>query len=243
MENDMIRVVIIDDEFPARKLLSEYVSKMSNLELVGVCEDAMRAMELLQKENVDLILSDIQMPDLSGLDFFKSLQNKPLIIFTTAYKEYALESYELEAVDYLLKPIPFPRFVQAINKVSERMSMKRNVSSAGPAGEVSKPEKDYFMVKADYKLYRIDYASLIYIEGQSEYVTFHMKDKKRITAYYSLKKLEEELPSDQFIRVHKSYIVSVANIEAVEGNMVLINGQRLSIGKNYKDAFLEKLGQ
>ncbi len=242
MENDMIRVMIIDDEFPARKLLSEYVSKMSNLELVGVCEDAMRAMELLQKENVDLILSDIQMPDLSGLDFFKSLQNKPLIIFTTAYKEYALESYELEAVDYLLKPIPFSRFVQAINKVSERMSLKRNVSSAS-ASEISKPEKDYFMVKADYKLYRIDYASLIYIEGQSEYVTFHMKDKKRITAYYSLKKLEEELPSDQFIRVHKSYIVSIANIEAVEGNMVLINGQRLSIGKNYKDAFLEKLGQ
>lgn len=242
MENDMIRVMIIDDEFPARKLLSEYVSKMSNLELVGVCEDAMRAMELLQKENVDLILSDIQMPDLSGLDFFKSLQNKPLIIFTTAYKEYALDSYELEAVDYLLKPIPFSRFVQAINKVSERMSLKRNVSSAS-ANEISKPEKDYFMVKADYKLYRIDYASLIYIEGQSEYVTFHMKDKKRITAYYSLKKLEEELPSDQFIRVHKSYIVSIANIEAVEGNMVLINGQRLSIGKNYKDAFLEKLGQ
>lgn len=238
----MIRVMIIDDEFPARKLLSEYVSKMSNLELVGVCEDAMRAMELLQKENVDLILSDIQMPDLSGLDFFKSLQNKPLIIFTTAYKEYALDSYELEAVDYLLKPIPFSRFVQAINKVSERMSLKRNVSSAS-ANEISKPEKDYFMVKADYKLYRIDYASLIYIEGQSEYVTFHMKDKKRITAYYSLKKLEEELPSDQFIRVHKSYIVSIANIEAVEGNMVLINGQRLSIGKNYKDAFLEKLGQ
>lgn len=242
MENDMIRVMIIDDEFPARKLLSEYVSKMSNLELVGVCEDAMRAMDLLQKENVDLILSDIQMPDLSGLDFFKSLQNKPLIIFTTAYKEYALDSYELEAVDYLLKPIPFSRFVQAINKVSERMSLKRNVSSAS-ANEISKPEKDYFMVKADYKLYRIDYASLIYIEGQSEYVTFHMKDKKRITAYYSLKKLEEELPSDQFIRVHKSYIVSIANIEAVEGNMVLINGQRLSIGKNYKDAFLEKLGQ
>ena len=238
----MIRVMIIDDEFPARKLLSEYVSKMSNLELVGVCEDAMRAMDLLQKENVDLILSDIQMPDLSGLDFFKSLQNKPLIIFTTAYKEYALDSYELEAVDYLLKPIPFSRFVQAINKVSERMSLKRNVSSAS-ANEISKPEKDYFMVKADYKLYRIDYASLIYIEGQSEYVTFHMKDKKRITAYYSLKKLEEELPSDQFIRVHKSYIVSIANIEAVEGNMVLINGQRLSIGKNYKDAFLEKLGQ
>ncbi len=239
MENELIRLIIVDDEFPARKLLSEYVAKLPNLKLVGVCEDAVQAMELLQKEEVDLILTDIQMPDLSGLDFFRSLKDKPLVIFTTAYKEYALDSYELEAVDYLLKPIPFPRFVQAINKVTERLSLRRQASSQ----EASKTErKDYFMVKADYKLYRVDFASIIYIEGQSEYVTFHLKEKKRITAYYSLKKLEEELPTDKFVRIHKSYIVSIANIEAVEGNMVLIAGQRLSIGKNYKELLLERLG-
>ncbi|MCQ2209545.1 MAG: LytTR family DNA-binding domain-containing protein [Paludibacteraceae bacterium] len=232
MENDLIKVIIIDDEFPARKLLSEYVSKLPNLSLCGVCEDAVHAMDLLQKEEIDLILTDIQMPELSGLEFIKSLKKKPMVIFTTAYKEYALDSYELEAVDYLLKPIPFPRFLQAINKVSERMKLKRQSAPT---------EKDYFMVKADYKLYRVDYANLVYVEGQSEYVTFHLKDKKRITAYYSLKRLEEELPSNEFVRIHKSYIVSLSNIESVEGNMVSIEGQKLSIGKNYRDALMEKL--
>ncbi|MBO4529059.1 MAG: response regulator transcription factor [Paludibacteraceae bacterium] len=234
MENEMVRVIIIDDEFPARKLLSEYVSKLPNLQLCGVCEDAVHAMDVLQKEEVDLILTDIQMPELSGLEFIKSLKKKPMVIFTTAYKEYALDSYELEAIDYLLKPIPFPRFLQAINKVTERLRLKRQ---AAPAEK----EKEYFMVKADYKLYRVDYANLIYVEGQSEYVTFHLKDKKRITAYYSLKRLEEELPSNEFVRIHKSYIVSLSYIESVEGNMVSIAGQKLSIGKNYKDSLMEKL--
>ncbi|MBR0501880.1 MAG: response regulator transcription factor [Paludibacteraceae bacterium] len=234
MENEMVRVIIIDDEFPARKLLSEYVSKLPNLQLCGVCEDAVHAMDVLQKEEVDLILTDIQMPELSGLEFIKSLKKKPMVIFTTAYKEYALDSYELEAIDYLLKPIPFPRFLQAINKVTERLRLKRQ---AAPLDK----EKDYFMVKADYKLYRVDYANLIYVEGQSEYVTFHLKDKKRITAYYSLKRLEVELPSNEFVRIHKSYIVSLSYIESVEGNMVSIAGQKLSIGKNYKDSLMEKL--
>ena len=240
MENELIRTIIIDDEFPARKLLSEYVSKLPNLKLIGVCEDAIHAMELLQNETVDLILTDIQMPELSGLEFVRSMTVKPLVIFTTAYKEYALDSYELEAVDYLLKPIPFPRFLQAINKVTERMKLKQQAQVPSD-GRTEKEKKDYFMVKADYKLYRVDYANIIYVEGQSEYVTFHLKDKKKITAYYSLKKLEEELPSDDFIRIHKSYIVSISNIEAVEGNMVAIEGQKLAIGKNYKDILIEKL--
>lgn len=238
MENDLIRTLIIDDEFPARKLLSEYVSKVSSLQLVGTCENAIKAMEVLQNEPIDLILSDIQMPDLSGLELIKSMKEKPLVIFTTAYAEYAIDSYELEAVDYLLKPIPFPRFLQAINKVSERMKSRRKESV--PQTQET-PERDFFMVKADYKLYKIDFDSLIYVEGQSEYVTFHMKDKRRITAYYSLKKLEEELPAKDFMRIHKSYIVSLANIESVEGNMVSIGGQKLAIGKNYKDALLSAL--
>ena len=233
MENDLIKVVIIDDEFPARKLWSEYVSKLSMLQLVGVYENAIQSVKDLQQ--VDLILTDIQMPELSGLDFIRSLKEKPMVIFTTAYKEYALDSYELEAVDYLLKPISFPRFVQAINKVTERIKLKRQSLTPDKQG------KDYFMVKADYKLYRIDYANLLYVEGQSEYVTFHLKDKKRITAYYSLKKLEEELPANEFVRIHKSYIISLSNIDEVEGNMVSIGGLKLSIGKNYKDLLLDKL--
>jgi len=233
MENEQIKVLIIDDEFPARKLLSEYVSKIPNLTLCGACEDAMDAIKVMQQQPVDLILSDIQMPELSGLDFIRSLKEKPMVIFTTAYSEYAIDSYDLDAVDYLLKPIAFPRFMQAINKVVERMKAK----SAIPY----KAEKDFFMVKADYKLYRIDYADLLYIEGQSEYVTFHMKDKKKVTAYYSLKKLEEDLPSNEFVRIHKSYIVAISKIESVEGNMLTVAGQKLAIGKNYKDSFLEML--
>lgn len=235
MENELIRTLIIDDEFPARKLLSEYVSKVPNLQLCGTCENAIKAMEVMRTEPIDLILSDIQMPDLSGLELVKSMKEKPLVIFTTAYAEYAIDSYELEAVDYLLKPISFPRFLQAINKVTERIKAKRKETVP------ESTERGFFMVKADYKLYKIDYDNLLYVEGQSEYVTFHMKDKRRITAYYSLKKLEEELPANDFMRIHKSYIVSLSNIESVEGNMVSINGQKLAIGKNYKDALLSAL--
>lgn len=238
MEVERIKVIIIDDEYPARKLLSEYVSKISNLELCGVCENAINALSLLQSNSVDLILTDIHLPELSGLEFIRTMKEKPFVIFTTAYAEYALDSYELEAVDYLLKPISFPRFMQAINKVVERMKIK---NQAVASVTEPKPEKDYFMVKADYKLYRIDYNNLLYIEGQSEYVTFHLKEKKRITAYYSLKKLEEELPADSFIRIHKSYIVSLSNIESVEGNLLTIAGEKLAIGKNYKDSLLNVL--
>lgn len=234
MENELMKVLIIDDEFPARKLLSDYVSKIPNLQLVDVCEDAMSAIVAIQQQPVDLILSDIQMPELSGLDLIRSLNDKPMVIFTTAYSEYAIDSYELEAIDYLLKPISFPRFTQAINKAVERFKMKRQMQQP-------KSEKDFFMVKADYKLYKIEYSDLLYVEGQSEYVTFHLKDKK-VTAYYSLKKLEEELPQNEFVRIHKSYIVAISQIEAIEGNMVSVAGQKLAIGKNYKDALMERLG-
>lgn len=235
MDNEQsIRVLVIDDEFPARKLLAEYVSKIPNLDLVAACEDAIEASAVMQQRPVDLILSDIQMPELSGLDFVRSMKERPLVIFTTAYSEYAIDSYELDAVDYLLKPIPFPRFMQAINKAADRIRLRRQ-SAPAPL------PKEYFMVRADHKLYRIDYADLLFVEGQSEYVTFHMRDKKNVTAYYSLKRLEEELPNTDFVRVHKSYIVSVSKIESVEGNSLTVEGHKLSIGKNYKDAFLEML--
>ena len=154
MVQEEIKTIIIDDEFPARKLLSEYASKIANIKLCGVCDNAVHALELMQNEAVDLIFTDIQMPDLSGMEFIRSLKNPPLIVFTTAHSEYAIDSYELDAVDYLLKPISFPRFVQAVNKVQERIQLLRSKESE------TKTEKDYFMVKADYKLYRIDFVNI-----------------------------------------------------------------------------------
>ncbi len=246
MENYKYKVLIVDDEFLARKLLSDYVSKIDSLELVGTCSNAFEAMSMLQKCNVDIMLLDIHMPDITGMELIQSMQKVPTFIFTTAYSEYALESYDLGAVDYLLKPIGFPRFFQAINKAIEKID--RN----NPAGENSdqeskseavlevKPTNDFLTVKADYKIYKINFSDLLFIEGQHEYVTFHTKTR-RITALYSLKNLEEQLPSDKFLRIHKSYIVSFHFIEDIEGNTVNVAGNKLSIGGSYKDALLTRL--
>ena len=184
-------VLIVDDEFLARKLLQEYVQKVESLNLVDCCPDAFKAMETLRREKIDILLLDIQMPDLTGLDLLKTFDNQPATILTTAYSEYAVDAFALGVVDYLLKPFDFLRFLQAINKAIEHVSSGENASGKAP---------DYIMVKADYKLYKINYDDLLYIEGQREYVTFHTQSK-RITALFSLKNLEDTLPADKFVRV------------------------------------------
>lgn len=269
----IFRVLIVDDEYPARKLLMEYVQKMPALVLEGECSNGLAALQVLQAKQIDILLIDIQMPDLTGLDLVKTLTYRPQIIFTTAYSEYALESYDLEATDYLLKPIAFPRFLQAINKALGRLSPlpgspasaaragaspEARVTAAAAAGSGSATSfteterereqeprltnmtPDYLVVKADHKLYKINFADLIYIEGQREYVTFHTLHKK-ITALYSLKDLEEQLPSHEFMRIHKSYIISFRFLETLEGNLVSLSGVKLPIGANYRDTLLGRL--
>lgn len=230
------RVLIVDDEYHARKLLSEYVSKLPFLELAGTGANVFEAMDILRKEKVDILLSDIQMPEITGLEFARSLKNPPAVIFTTAYSEYAVESYELDVVDYLLKPIAFPRFLQAINKIIERRgddgTKQPAINNIKPQTEIQ--EEDSFVIKSGYKIYKINYADLLYIEGQREYVTFHIT-KQRITTLASLKDLEEKLPSNQFIRIHKSYIVSIKHIELIDKNILHIAGQKLAIGASYKE--------
>jgi len=230
----------VDDEFHARKLLSEYVSKLPFLKLAGMAANVFEAMTMLQKEKVDILLLDIQMPEVTGLEFARRLKNPPSIIFTTAYSEYAVESYELDVVDYLLKPIAFPRFMQAINKVTDRKGYNSdqvppvvNVIRQQPE-QPEKPEENSLIIKSGYKVYRINYDELLYIEGQREYVTFHTL-KQRITTLFSLKELEERLPSDQFIRIHKSYIISLRHIEMIERNILQIAGKKLPVGGSYKD--------
>jgi len=238
-----IRCAIIDDEYLARQYMKEYVVKIPFLELEGDYNSPMKAMPSLQEGRIDLLFLDIQMPDISGLDFLRSLEHKPYVILTTAYKEFALEGYELDVTDYLLKPFSFDRFLKAVNKVHQAMQNK-NEASDPQFGEEQKTDfrKDYLVIRADRKYYKINYEDLIYVEGQKAYVTFHSEDNKKVTALASLKDLEEKLPTGQFIRIHKSYIVSVKKIDALEGNQLEVKGEKLPVGKNYRQEVARVFG-
>lgn len=244
----MYNVLIVDDEFLARKLLQGYVEKIPDLHLIGTAQNAAEAFALVKNQQVDILLLDIHMPDLNGIELARTLPNVPAFIFTTAYSEYALESYEVSAVDYLLKPIAFPRFEAAIEKAINKL---KSLAGNEQKEEEAEPEpatvqgttanKTYLLVKADYRLYKVNFDDLLYIEGQHEYVSFYTREK-RITALYSLKNLEEQLPADQFIRVHKSYIVSINEIQEIEPLSITVAGQKLPIGGSYRDALMKKLG-
>lgn len=225
-------VLIADDEFLARKLLQEYVQKIDSLNLVDCCSDGIRTMEVLKNKEVDILLLDIQMPELTGLELLKTIENQPAVILTTAYSEYAVDAFSLGVVDYLLKPFDFPRFLQAINKAIDTRPKENVVSHAA--------SNDFIMVKADYKLYKVNFSDLIFIEGQHEYVTFHTRTK-RITALYSLKSLEDTLPRDMFARVHKSYIVSFDYIEDIDKTTITVAGTKIPVGSSYRDELIEKL--
>ena len=237
--NGKYNVIIVDDEYLAQKLLQDYVSKVDSLQLVGTCSNAFEAIEALKNSRVDIMLLDIQMPDLTGLELVKSLEKKPAIIFTTAYSEYAVDAFNLAVSDYLLKPFDFPRFIQAINKAVGQVSTKLEPVPKLAFDTISR-SNDFITVKADYKLYKINYDDLIYIEGQHEYVTFHTI-QRRITALFALKDLEEILPKDKFIRVHKSYIVSFKHIQELDKSDVTVAGNKVPVGASYRDDLLARL--
>ena len=236
--NEKYNVIIVDDEYLARKLLQDYVSKVESLQLVATCSNAFEAMEALEKNNVDIMLLDIQMPDLTGLELVKGLEKKPAVIFTTAYSEYAVDAFSLAVVDYLLKPFDFPRFFQAIRKAIGNVQPKAEETTK-QAADISK-SNDFITVKADYKLYKINYDDLLFIEGQHEYVTFHTT-QRRITALVALKDLEEMLPTDRFVRVHKSYIVSFTHIQDLDKSDVTVAGNKVPVGASYRDELLSRL--
>jgi len=225
--------IIVDDEHPARVLLKEYVSKVPQLELVGVFKNPVEAMSFIRDHTVDIFLLDIQMPELTGIEFIKSLTQKPKVIFTTAYSNYALEGYELDVVDYLLKPIRFERFLHAINKALDLLSLEQNQSP----GTV---EEKILNLKADHKIHRVKISDINYIEGFKEYVRFHLPEEKIITLE-SLKKLEDELSDDQFLRIHKSYIINTRKVKSIYGNQVEIGDQYLPIGKSYREKVFDRL--
>jgi DNA-binding LytR/AlgR family response regulator len=238
-----IRCLIVDDERLARALLDNFVKKFPQLELVRQCESPVEAMECLKTEQIDLMFLDIQMPDLTGIEMLQTMSERPLVIFTTAYSEYALEGFKLDVIDYLLKPFSFDRFAKATNKAIQQIELQRkaNSSAAKPSVESNEsPAKDYMMVKADHKLYKVMFSDLLYIEGLKAYVSYYTTEK-RIVALESLKNLEDLLPSDQFMRIHKSYIVPIKKVKSVEGNQLEIAGKMLPIGKNYKEEVVKRV--
>jgi len=201
----------------------------------------MEAMDVLNSENVDLIFLDIQMPGLTGIEFLKTLRKKPMVIFTTAYPEYALEGYSLDVIDYLLKPITFERFVQSVNKASELFKLKNNNGDKTPyAPDVTTRSENHIQIKSGSKTYRIKTSEIFYIEGLREYVTYVLENQK-IISLESLRNLELNLPANQFLRVHKSFIINKEKVESLEGNQVEIKGRRIPIGKSYKEAVIKQI--
>ena len=237
--NEKYNVIIVDDEYLAQKLLQDYVSKVEQLQLVATCSNAFEAMEALKNNRVDIMLLDIQMPDLTGLELVKSLDKKPAVIFTTAYSEFAVDAFNLAVSDYLLKPFNFPRFFQAINKAIGQVP-PRTENAPKPAVDTISRSNEFITMKADYKLYKINYDDLLFIEGQHEYVTFHTT-QRRITALFALKDLEELLPKDRFVRVHKSYIVSFKHIQDLDKSDVTVMGNKIPVGASYREELLARL--
>ena len=239
----MVNVIIVDDEPLAQDVLETYIEKLPDLNLVAKCNNALEAHEALKGLDVDLMFLDIQMPQLTGIDFLKTLSKPPLVIFTTAYPNHAVEGFELNALDYLLKPISLERFIKAVNKAVDQLQLTRQEQA--PASTAN-DNVEYTFVKADKKLVRVNYADIIYIEGLKDYVIIRM-EKDRVITLQTMKSLEEKLPAHLFKRIHRSYIINVDRINAVVGNMVEVEekGQvkHLPIGKNYRDDLLHIVNQ
>jgi DNA-binding LytR/AlgR family response regulator len=228
----MIRCIAIDDEPLALRQITGYIKKTPFLEFAGECSSALQAIEIVNAGNIDLMFVDINMPDLSGLDFVKSLENPPRIIFVTAYSEYALEGFRVDALDYLLKPISYADFLKSANKAKSWFE-----KSISKTSEV-KISKDYLFIKSEYKVLRINFADIKYIEGMSEYIRIHLTTGKPVMTLLSMKAVEEVLPDDKFMRVHRSYIVSLSKISVIERNRIIFDGNvYIPVSEQYKAAF------
>ncbi|OAD42829.1 LytR/AlgR family response regulator transcription factor [Polaribacter atrinae] len=233
-----MKCIIIDDEPLALELLEDFISKVPFLELVGSCSNGFEAATILQTQKVDLIFTDIEMPDFSGIDFIKSLDNKPLFIFTTAYSHYAVEGFNLNAIDYLVKPIPFHRFLKAATRAQSLLKVKTEEETPITNLETT-PE--FIFVKSEYENLKINLADIKYIESLKDYIKIHTHREKPILTLSSLKSFEEKLGKLNFIRVHKSYIVSLKHIYSVQRNRIIIDNNWIPIGLNYRDDFIKKI--
>jgi DNA-binding LytR/AlgR family response regulator len=229
-----MRCIIVDDEPVARKILREFTAQVPFLELAGEFENALKAKTFLHADHADLMFLDIEMPKLSGLDYLKRSTVDPLVILTTAFPEYALEGYELDIIDYLLKPIAFNRFLKAVQKAKEYNELRySNTVVANPT---------YLFVRSEKRIEKVELKDILYIESFGNYVNIHTGQKK-IVAYLTLKGLESQLPAQEFIKIHQSFLVSFSHISAIEGNQVIINNKSLPISRNYRESVMQIVEQ
>lgn len=232
----MIRCLAIDDEPLALELLEDNIAKLPYLKLVAACDNALDAMKIMENEPVDLIFLDIQMPGLTGLQFIQSMTVKPMIILITAYEKYALQGFDLNVTDYLVKPVSLDRFINACNKAKELFELRTQPKIGNTAG--------YFFVNVDYSLVKIMTADVVYIEGLKDYIKIHLKSSQRpVVTRMAMKTIEENLPSTDFLRIHKSYIVSIAFITAVRKSSVFIDTLELPVSDNYRDSIAALTGK
>lgn len=229
----MLKCIIIDDEEPARLLLNDYCNKIEGIEVVGMYKTPLRAISDIENKAIDVLLLDINMPDISGIDFLKSLRQQPNVILTTAYREYAVEGFELEVVDYLLKPIEFHRLLKAINKIKQL--------SAKPIAEKKESEilTGNIQLKSNKKIYKIDFEDIMFVQSHSEYVMYHTKSNGKLMVYGAIKTVETHLPKSHFYRTHRSYIVNRSYIKYIEGNQIVLENIKLPIGESFKDGFMK----
>jgi two-component system LytT family response regulator len=243
-----LKCIAVDDEPLALDIIEDYVSKVPFLELVKRTENAIEALQLVQAGGIDLVFLDIQMPDLTGIQFLKIANNKASYILTTAYSQYALESYDLNVSDYLLKPIAFDRFYKAVEKVhNQHKNNAEPVVVAAPTVPVAAPVlapvqtvQDFIFVKTEHKIQKIELDNILYIEGLKDYISIFTKAERVITLQ-NMKRMEETLPKSQFIRVHKSYIIALDKIESIERSRITICGKIIPIGDTYRDEFFKKI--
>jgi len=235
----MIRCIAIDDEILALDLIEDNVKKLPFLEMVSKCKSAIEALEILRHEQIDLIFLDIQMPDVSGIQLLKTLKSRPMVIITTAYEKYATEGFNLDVIDYLLKPYSFERFLRAVNKAREYQDL-RDKAMAKDNQKEAVVLPNFLFVRADYKLVKIDLAQILYIEGLKDYVKIYMGEKPILTQM-SMKALEEKLPANDFVRVHRSFIVAFNKIDFIQKQMLTIGKKEIPISEHYRDQLFKMI--
>lgn len=236
-----MKCVIIDDEPLAVDLIKEFVSKVESLELINTFNNAIDAIAVINNSNVDLIFLDIEMPHFSGIDFLNAIDKKPLIIFTTAYSDYAVEGFNLGAVDYLVKPIPFHRFLKSVMRAQQLFQSQNTTPTITPKIVAPEMEPDFMFVRSEYENVKINFSDILFIEGLKDYVKIYTTDNKFTLTLISLIKLENTLSSKGFSRIHRSYIINIKYVKSIQKNKVLIADKRIPISESYKNAFFERI--